>query len=442
MSAQAATTEPNGLRSPGSGFVDFEGKSTIPAPTLANARIAIHMMALDCWHDLFKNRKFIGGSELNSEVGGQVTDDLVSAIRVMIRDRFKFDPGKNNTWDAVNLLCREHAVHPVRDYLETCHRDYEAFDGIKRIDTMLIDYFGAPDTDFIRGVSRIVMVASCRRIFEPGAKFDYMTVLESDEGFNKSSALAVLYGPEWFSDQTILGLDDKQLAETLRGRWCIECADLSGMKKAEVEKVKAQLSRFEDRTRPAYGRAVIDAPRAAVFWGTTNDTEYLRSQTGNRRFFPVPVGRIDVAGLRRDRDLLWGEAMAAHLAGESIMLPESLWAAAAIEQEKRTYKDPWRELLPDVAQLADRYMKHGRTLDPEKAATLGTVIERTDDGTVRITSAYILTSVLGITPDRQTAEHGKRLGVEMRKLGWRGPDLLRIGGRPVRGYERALEVEA
>jgi predicted P-loop ATPase len=99
--------------------------------------------------------------------------------------------------------------------------------------------------------------------------------------------------------------------------------DLAGNEEIRGQKVKAQLSRQEDGSRPAYGRAVIDALRFCVMWGSTNDTQYLRSQTGNRRFLPVPVGRIDIDAIARDRDQLWAEACVAHILGESIMLPES-----------------------------------------------------------------------------------------------------------------------
>jgi predicted P-loop ATPase len=418
-------------------FVDFEGKSNIPAGTLTNARIAINKLGLRCWHDLFSDKKYIAGQELNSEVGGQVTDDIATAVRVMIRQQFKFDPGKTNTWDAINLRCRENGRHPVRDFLNESLALWQDFGG-SRIDTMLIDYFGAPDTPFVRCVSRIVMIASCRRIFDPGCKYDYMTVLESIEGVNKSSGLAALYGAEWFTDQKFLGLDDKRLAEALRGKWCVECADLSGMKRAEVEDVKAQLSRQVDRTRPAYGRAVIENARTNVFWGSTNDKEYLRSQTGNRRFFPVPVGRIDVAALTKDRALLWGEAMAAHLAGEGIMLPEALWGAAGIEQDARTMGEPWIEQLAEVATIADRYMKRHadhRLLEMDDADRLG-VVYMHDGRQERVSSAFALGNVLGIPPAHQTADHGKRLGMAMRKLGWDGPKPLWIGGRTVKGYER------
>src|SRR5581483_10721279 len=249
-------------------FVDWTGgKNPEPAPTLANARIALHKLNVPCWHDKFADKKYIGNSPLSSDVGGELTDDTCAAIRVLIRKHFDFDPGKNNMWDAINLRCAEFPVHPTREYLERCHVKLEPWDGGK-VETMLIDYFGAPDTPFVRAVSKIVMTASVRRIFVPGCKFDYMTVLESEEGTNKSSGLVSLYGEPWFTDQKFLGLDDKRLAEVLRGKWCAECGDLAGMKRAEVEDVKAQLSRTVDRVRPAYGRAVIELPRQNVFWGT------------------------------------------------------------------------------------------------------------------------------------------------------------------------------
>ncbi len=135
----------------------------------------------------------------------------------------------------------------------------------------------APNTPFIRGVSRLAMVASVRRIYQPGAKFDHMTnFANSPEGQGKSQGLQVLYSREFFSDSSILGVTDKEFQEAVRGRWCIEAADLSGMKRAEVERVKAQITREADRARPAYGRATIDAPRSCILYGTTNDEEYLQ----------------------------------------------------------------------------------------------------------------------------------------------------------------------
>jgi Virulence-associated protein E len=414
----------------------LDKKQTQPAPSLWNTRVALNRLGIGFSHNLFDGKKYIGGIALNNEVGGQVTDDAVTALRIMVRDKFDFDPGPNTIWSAVNLFCRENGYHPVKDYLESVRGKWSDFEP-SRLDTMLIDYFGAPDTPFVRAVSRIVMVASVRRIYAPGSKFDYLTVLESPEGYNKSTAIETLYGREWFTSNSILGLSNERLQEAVTGFWVLECADLSGMKKAEVERVKDQLSKYEDNTRGAYKRATVRAPRSVIFWGTTNDKEYLRSQTGNRRFFPIKVGRIDLDRLAADRDVLWSEALAAHEAGEKILLDETLWADASVEQDKRTIKDPWDALTANISDLAERYEEH-RTNDNE-GMMLG-VVYQCDRiaGRERVTSAFVLTKVLGILPAMQTPEHGKRAGQSLRRQGWEGPDALWIGGRTVKGYERKL----
>lgn len=399
-------------------FVDVDAKTGWPLDTLSNTRVAISKLPIEFSYDKFRDKRFVGKMVL-ADSNGQINDDALTAIRVMIRERYRFEPGKNNTWDAINLYCREHGYHPVLDYLNPL-----VWDGVARLETWMIDYMGAPDTPFVRAVSCMMLVASVRRVRYPGTKFDYICVLESPEGYNKSSTLAMLYGPENFSDQSILGLSDKELQEAVRGRWGLECADLSGMRKAEVEKIKAQLSRQEDRTRPAYGRAVLDAPRSVVFWGSTNDNEYLRSQHGNRRFLPVPVGRIDVDGLAAIRDQLWAEASCTEALGISIMLPEKLWLAAGKEQEARTFYDPWRDIVKRLSTKA-------QTREPYAFETMA-------DGEERVASHFIMATVLGIEEKHQNPELNKRLGLVMRKEGWTGPKPVRIHGHVVRGYSRQL----
>src|SRR5262249_35621772 len=156
-------------------------------------------------------------------------------------------------------------------------------------------------------------------------------------------------GPEYFSDQSVLHVSDKEAQEQLDGIWIHESADMTGLKKAEVEKVKAFASRQVDRGRPAYGRVREDWPRRCIQGGTTNEFEdYLTSQTGNRRFWPIKVGHVDIEALRRDLDQLWGEAAALEAQGASLVLDRSLWSVAAVEQEKRRLRDPFEDRLACV----------------------------------------------------------------------------------------------
>src|SRR5262249_41446927 len=158
--------------------------------------------------------------------------------------------------DAAISLCFDNTFDPVLDYL-----DGLTWDGIPRIDTWLPIYLSADDTPLNREIGRISLMAAVRRVRQPGCKFDHIPVFEGPEGTMKSTAIQVLAGPENFSDQTILTASDKEQQELVCGRWLYEIADLAGMKRAEVEKIKAFVTRTHDRTRRAYGRNVVDAPR-------------------------------------------------------------------------------------------------------------------------------------------------------------------------------------
>ena len=186
--------------------------------------------------DVFRDRRYVGGMALSTDAMGQITDDAVAMTRRLIRQRFGFNAAKDHAWDAVNLRCRMNAFLSGQGL----SRKSAAMGWCEANRNFFPTYMGAPDTPFIRGVSRIVLLASVRRIYQPGCKFDYMTVLESPEGYNKSAPIERLYGAEFFSDQLILNVSDKELQEAMRGRWAIECAELSGMKKGDVDRIKAQ----------------------------------------------------------------------------------------------------------------------------------------------------------------------------------------------------------
>ena len=306
-----------------------------PRATCTNAGVALQALQITCEKDQFHEKMLAGGHAIE-RWAGDLSDDVIQMLRKTIRAKFNFDPGEKNVRDACIQLCLENQYDPVLDYLDSL-----TWDRTPRLDTWLIRYMGAADTELNRVIGRLVLIAAVRRQYEPGTKFDQIVVLESKEGFGKSSAIEILAGKENFSDQSIINKQEREQQEAMCGVWLYEIADLTGMKKADVEHIKAFASRTTDRARPAYGRFRLDRPRRTIFFATTNDDEYLRSQTGNRRFWPVPVGKIDLAALKQDRDQLWAEAVHAEASGESITLPERLWKVAGAEQEKREESDFW-----------------------------------------------------------------------------------------------------
>jgi predicted P-loop ATPase len=310
-----------------------------PKKTYRNAREAIKALGITCAYDEFHDRHLVGGEPIQ-QWAGELSDAATTVLRQMIVENFGFDPGKENINDAATALCLENRFNPILDYLDALK-----WDGVPRLETWQTTYLGAEDTPLNRAIGRLTLVAAVRRVRKPGCKFDQIPVWEGAEGSNKSTAIAVLAGEGNFSDQTILTANDKEQQELLRGVWIYEIADLAGMKRSEVEKVKAFASRTHDRARPAYGRRRVDAGRRGILIGTTNDDQYLKSETGNRRFWPLTTGTIDIESLHRDRDQLWAEAAAVEKQGGSLALPRELWATAAAVQDDRRQHDPWDDSL-------------------------------------------------------------------------------------------------
>ena len=390
------------------GFSDITAMGSIKS-TCVNVRNAIKLVGVTCEYDKFHDKLFIGGRTIGESIT-ELNDHALLVLRRIIEEKYEFDPGREKIFDACVQLCLENSFDPVVKYLDSLE-----WDGVDRIDEWLTTYIGAEKTPLNSEIGKIVLIAQVRRAKQPGCKFDQIVVLEGPEGILKSTFLRMLAGAdENFSDQTILGQGDKEQQELLRGVWLYEIADLSNIRKAEVEHVKAFASRTHDRARPAYGRTKIDLPRRCVIWATTNNSEYLKSQTGNRQFWPVAVGRIDIESFKRDRDQLFAEAVSHERNGAPIVLPERLWKPAADEQELRREADPWEDALRGVA---------------------GSPAE----GQRRVFTQELIEVHLDIPKERQTDQQLKRICNCMRILGWQGPKAMRIGAKLGRGFWKEHE---
>jgi predicted P-loop ATPase len=325
-------------------FADFTEEGKVKA-TMLNTKIAIMNFGINCSFDQFHNRYLLNGAMLQSWGIDQLVDRAVTMIRDAIRASYPFDPKKENVQDACETLCLSHCFDPVLDYLDGLQ-----WDGVRRLESWLATYLGAEPNEFNGQAGRLTLIAAVRRARQPGTKFDQILVLESNEGKGKSSVIEILAGKPNFSDQRILDADDRKQQELTEGVWLYEIADLTGMKRAEVEHVKAFASRTEDRARPAYGRYLQRQPRRCVFIGTTNKEDYLISDTGNRRFWPIKIGLIDLERLRCDRDQLWAEASHEEARGVSIGLQERLWEAATEQQEQRKTLDAWLDPIKNYIE--------------------------------------------------------------------------------------------
>jgi len=236
---------------------------------------------------------------------------------------------------AAMAVAKDASFHPIRDYL--CRI---VWDGTARVETFALNYLGAEDTIYHRTVGQCFLISAVARVMRPGCQVDHMLIAEGPQGAGKSSLARLMFEP-WFSDD-IAELGSKDSAMQVRVAWGIEIAELASMTRGEIERVKAFVSRRVDRFRPSYGRHVIQVERQSVFIGTTNADAYLKDETGARRSWPVKCGNIDLAGVARDRDQLWAEAVSLYRGGEPWWLADATDVAlASAEQSARYVDDAW-----------------------------------------------------------------------------------------------------
>ena len=248
--------------------------------------------------------------------------------------------------DCLHLESWRNRYHPIRDYLESLE-----WDGTPRLDYLLHNYFGTPDNIYTREAIRKMLVAAVTRVYDMGAKFDLVLVLIGDQGTGKSTFISTL-GKQWFSD-SFHTLKDKTAFEQLQGAWLIEMAELSGLRRAQVEVVKHFISKQKDIFRPAFGRLIETYPRQCVFFATTNESNFLKDHTGNRRFMPVDVITENIktsvlsGKLKKQVDQIWAEAYHLFQLGEPLKLSEEAEKIARLEQQNHSEIDERKGVIQE-----------------------------------------------------------------------------------------------
>jgi predicted P-loop ATPase len=259
-------------------------------------------------NDVMKLREAPWGSP----AGAWTEVDELKLGEWLVRKHFMPSMPRSALEEAVRIIAHNNRFHPVRKYLESLE-----WDGRSRLATWLMvacleedewDIERDPRHAYLARVGTWFIQGMCARVMQPGCKFDWMLILEGEQGMRKSTLFRTL-GGEYFAD-TGLVLGDKDSYQQLQGRWIYEFSELDSFGKADVTKIKSFVASASDYFRASFDRRARDYPRQVVFGGSTNEIHYLTDATGNRRFWPVRVEKvIDIDWVSANRDQLFAEAM-------------------------------------------------------------------------------------------------------------------------------------
>lgn len=360
-----------------------------------------------------------------SKKGDLITDTDVSIIKGRIeRLHGIYNDAKLN--DAIEQVSSDNAFHPIKNYLESL-----TWDGVERIDTFLIEYMGAEDNAYTREAFRKMLLAAVTRIYKPGTKFDTALVFYSEQGVGKSTLIQRL-SKGWFND-SLTSLSGKESYEAIQFAWLVELAELSALRRSDVEAVKNFISKREDTYRGAYARRVKTHQRQCVFFGSTNDDEFLKDATGNRRFFPVAVQRVKKTRIIFEPqfdaivDQLWAEAMNAYIFGEDLTLSDEAEMISGGTRDEFTERTPLQGLIEEYldrlfpADYEDRFLPQRLDFLNGDLGEVGTVRKDT------CSLIEVWTEALGRKKEDYTTVKGREIANALKSLkGWKRSKQARL----------------
>lgn len=390
------------------------------------------------WHNLFNGFNYVtDGLPWNREATQWGNTDDAN-LRIFLEENYGVT-GKDKIKDAMVAVVTRHKVHPIREYLGSLE-----WDGVPRLDRLIIDYVGAEDNELNRAMTRKHFTAAVARVYNPGCKYDYCLIIAGAEGIVKSTLFNVM-GGDWFSD-SLVTMEGTKGMEQARNGWVIELPELGSIKRSDVEQVKAYISRQNDMYRPAYGSVMESHPRQCVFCGTTNETYFLKGETGNRRFWVMSVNpELRKHGdprqaIEADRNQLWAEAVQRFKDGEKLYLSEALEAEARKRQGE--FNDNQEDPLPGMIQAYldmklppdwntwDLNRRRAYIKNPDPLDEVGT------ETRTKVCAAEFLSEVLGRDVGSKDYKYeARKVNKILDEMGWKKRPTLTF---PIYGKQRAF----
>lgn len=301
--------------------------------------------------DTFNNAPYVRGKVPWGKKNDLWTDNDDSRLRYYLESVYRLRIPKATYEDAVSICMYDNAFHPIQDYMNKTK-----WDGVPRIETLFIDYLAAEDNYYTRAITKLSMVGAVERVFQPGCKFDTAMVLIGGQGLGKTEIVSRL-GGEWFSN-SLTTFKGKDAFEQLQGSWIIELGELEAMKTAEIDTVKHFMTKRSDKFRGAYQRRTDTHKRQCVFIGTSNTYDFLKDPTGDRRWYPIDVGKgKPKKNLFKELNKemvaqIWAEAHQLYLEGElSYIKDDELKRLAEQEQLAHREESPYQAIIDNYLNM-------------------------------------------------------------------------------------------
>lgn len=376
-------------------------------------------------------------------------DNDDAGLRSYLEKKYDIDV-KSKAEDALSIVMNERRFSSVLEYLEPLE-----WDGVARVETLLVDYLGAEDSAYTREAMKNTLVGAVARIYRPGCKMDNALVLIGLQGLGKSTFIRKLARrEEWYTD-SVNRFGDKDSMSAIQGKWIVELAELAGMAKAEVEAVKAFISSSSDSFRKAYRRNDKDYLRQSILIGSTNNENFIRDATGGRRFWPVKIGiqkrSKDVfKDLDQEIDQIWAEAKFYFLRGDSWFAQGEFAMLAAEKQRESAELDGYTETIREYLEtlLPANWYDNEKWTDDTRAEFFNDTyalykdVERTLRRD-RVTIIEVGRECLGLPKSRLDMQMSKRIADAIRKIeGWEYRKSVRRAGSniPTKGFIRTKSL--
>ncbi len=398
-------------------------------PTVANTLIAIRrpdLCGVRVGHDDFRDELTISRPDVD-EWTAMEDDDMVPIRENLERLGFKTVP-KELCRDVLGRVAKENRYDSAQLWLGKLQ-----WDGVPRVESFLTRYLGCEDTPYTRAVALYLWTALAGRVLVPGVKVDMVPIFEGDQGLRKSSAvMALVPAPEFFVEVDFEAKEEDTVRK-MRGALVGEIAELSGLHTRALEAIKKFVVRQTEKWVPKYKEFPSTFHRRLVFIGTTNRTDILADETGNRRWLPLHVTAADVDGITAVRDQLWAEGAALfRRVGVAWQDAERLAIEEGGAHERYTVEDSWASLVSAWLEAPEPF----GGLDEEGQALgvayhgAGVTVGR---GASPFTSADVLAGALKFSPGQMDMRSQKRIGAVLRSLGY-VPITVRVGSGTARRW--------